>query len=212
MSLVFGRQKVMELVGISRMQLSHWDKTGIVKPSIGATGKGTRRGYSFKDIVALELAKWLRDEGISLQKIRKALSYLRKNYPDTQDHFADYRFLTDGKTIFLIDKDRQKLIDTLMGGQLVISIAIGGLIERLRSEVKKIAAPQEEVIEVDNQNFTVILTPDLEEGGFTIQCKEIPAAISEGETEQECIDNIIEVLEEHFEYEKELQTRRNKAA
>jgi predicted RNase H-like HicB family nuclease len=44
-----------------------------------------------------------------------------------------------------------------------------------------------------------------------VQCKEIPAAISQGETEQEAIDNIIEVLEEHFEYVKEQEAGKAKA-
>lgn len=205
MSLIFGRQTVMALVSITRMQLAHWDKTGIVKPTVGAAGKGSRRGYSFKDLVALEVAKWLREEGISLQKIRKSVAFLRKKYPEVKEPLAEWRFLTDGQTIFLIDKDRQAIIDTLMGGQLVISLALGGLIERLRVEVKKLAAPKEEKVEVDGQTFTVVLTPDLEDGGYTVQCKEEPAAISQGETEQEALDNIIEVLGEHLEYERERQ-------
>lgn len=207
MSLIFGRQTVLSLVGITRMQLAHWDKTGVVKPTFGAAGKGSRRGYSFKDLVALEVAKWLRDEGISLQKIRKSVAFLRKKYPEVKEPLAEWRFLTDGQTIFLIDRDRQAIIDTLMGGQLVISLALGGLIERLRVEVKKLAAPKEETVEVDGHTFTVVLTPDLEDGGYTVQCKEEPAAISQGETEQEAIDNIIEVLEEHLEYERERQAQ-----
>jgi predicted RNase H-like HicB family nuclease len=70
------------------------------------------------------------------------------------------------------------------------------LIEGLQVEVKKLATPKEEKVAADGQTFTVVLTPDLEEGGYTVQCQEIPGAISEGDTEQETLDNIIEVLEE----------------
>ncbi len=200
----FGRKAVLALVGITRTQLEHWDRSGIVKPSIKAsTGKGTRREYSFKDLVALKVARWLRDEGISLQKVRKSLAYLRKNYPATKDHLSDFRFLTDGQTIFLIDNDREKFIDTLIGGQLVISLALGELIEQLQGEVKKFATPREHSVEVDGHTFSVVLTPDIEDGGYTVQCREIPGAISQGETEQEALDNISEVLEEHLEYVKE---------
>ena len=76
----------------------------------------------------------------------------------------------------------------------------------VKGELKKLATPKEEKIMVKGRSFTAVLTPDLEDGGFTVQCKEIPAAISQGETEQEALDNIIEVLEEHFEYEKELKS------
>jgi predicted RNase H-like HicB family nuclease len=52
----------------------------------------------------------------------------------------------------------------------------------------------------------VILTSDLEEGGYTVTCKEVPAAISQAETVQEALDNITEVLEEHFEHVEGIKT------
>jgi predicted RNase H-like HicB family nuclease len=211
MSWVFGRKTVIALVGISKMQLEHWDRSGIVRPAKAAAGKGTRREYDFRDLVALKVAKRLRDEGISLQKIRKALAYLRKNFPDKETHLSEFRFLTDGATIFVVDRDPQRILDTLKGGQLVISLALGEWMEALKGEVKKLAAPKEEKIVVERQELTIVLTPDLEDGGFTVQCREIPGAVSQGETEQEALDNISEVLEEHFEYVKERQEREAQA-
>ena len=41
--------------------------------------------------------------------------------------------------------------------------------------------------------FTVILDPQ-EEGGYTIQCLEIPGAISQGETKEKAIKNIKEAI------------------
>ncbi len=61
---------------------------------------------------------------------------------------------------------------------------------------------------VDGQAFTAVLTPDLEDGGFTVQCMEEPAAISHGETEQEALDNIIDALELCLEHERKLQARK----
>lgn len=42
--------------------------------------------------------------------------------------------------------------------------------------------------------FTVVLEP-VEEGGYTVQCIELPAAISQGETKEEALDNIKEAIE-----------------
>ena len=56
----------------------------------------------------------------------------------------------------------------------------------------------EEKVRVASQTFTVVLTPHLEAGGFTIQCREIPGAISEGATEQEALDTVYEVLAENL--------------
>lgn len=58
-------------------------------------------------------------------------------------------------------------------------------------------------VKVHNNCYAVMLTPDLEDGGYTVQCVEIPAAITEGETEQEAIDNIIDALALCLEHEKE---------
>jgi len=198
--MTFGKKAVIGLTGVSGRQVEYWATTGVVRPSISAAGKGTRRGYSFKDLVALRVAKRLKDEGISLQKIRKALAYLRKNFPDVKEPLAELRLLTDGETVFLMDRDPQKILDTLKGGEFFFSLALGEIIAGIQGKLKKLATPKEEKVVVGGQTFTVVLTPDLEDGGFTVQCREIPGAISEGETEQECLDNIIEVLEEHFEY------------
>lgn len=42
--------------------------------------------------------------------------------------------------------------------------------------------------------FTVKLE-DSDEGGFTVQCLELPAAISEGDTKKEALENIKEAIQ-----------------
>jgi len=200
--MIFGKKAVIALTGVSARQVEHWATSGVVRPSIAAAGKGTRRGYSFKDLVGLRVAKRLTDEGISLQKIRKALAYLRKNFPEKKEPLAELRFLTDGKDLFVLTDDPNVALNALKR-QFVLSLALGEIIEGLQGELKKLAIAKEERVMVEGRAFTAVLTPDLEDGGFTVQCREEPAAISQGETEQEALDNIIEVLEEHLEYEKE---------
>jgi predicted RNase H-like HicB family nuclease len=206
----YGRKIVLALTGLSRMQLDHWAKSGIVRPSKAGGGKGTRNEYSFKDLVQLKVAKRLRDEGIRLQRIRKALVFLRRNFPEIEAPLSELRFLTNGVDLFVLTQDPQVMLDALKG-QLVFSLALGELIEELKGQVNQLAAPKEEKILVRGKPFTLVLTPDLEEGGFTVTCKEIPGAISQGETEQEAIDNVTEVLEEHFEYVEERKARKAKA-
>jgi DNA-binding transcriptional MerR regulator len=201
----YGQKVVVALTGINYRRLDYWTRTGIIRPAKAAAGKGTRREFSFQDLVALKVAKRLRDEGITLQKIRKAITFLRKNFPDVNQPLTELRFITDGATVFMVDRDPQVIIDTLKGGQLVIALALGELIEDMKGELKRLATPLEEKVEVDGHTFTVVLTPDLEDGGFTVQCKEEPAAISQGETEQEAIDNIIDALELCLEHEREFQ-------
>jgi predicted RNase H-like HicB family nuclease len=207
----FGTRMVREITGVSRMQLQHWDRTGIARPSlkIGA-GKGSRREYSFKDLVQLKVAKRLREEGISLQKIRKALEFLRKNFPDVKAPLAELRFLTNGVDIFLLTEDPQVILNALKG-QFVFSFALGTLIDGLRGAITELSLPKEERILVGKQQFTAVLTQDLEDGGYTVACKEIPAAISQGETFQEALDNLADAVELCLETETEVTKSRVRA-
>ncbi|PWR70859.1 type II toxin-antitoxin system HicB family antitoxin [Methanospirillum stamsii] len=42
--------------------------------------------------------------------------------------------------------------------------------------------------------YTIFIMPQ-EEGGYTVQCLELPGAISQGETVEEALDNIKEAIE-----------------
>jgi DNA-binding transcriptional MerR regulator len=197
--MTFGKKDVVALTGLTYRQVDHWATTGVVRPSIKtAAGKGSRREYSFKDLVQLRVAKALRDGGISVQKIRKVLAWLRRHFPEIKAPLAELRFVTDGANIFIVDRNPEKIMDTLKEGQLVFSLALGKIIGGLQGELKKLAIPKEEKVWVEEQQFTVIFTPDLEGGTYRTQCQEIPAATSEGETEYEALDNLLEVIEEHL--------------
>jgi DNA-binding transcriptional MerR regulator len=207
----FGAKIVKEITGVSRMQLQHWDRTGIVRPSIKiGAGKGSRREYSFKDLVQLKVAKRLREEGISLQKIRKALEYLRKNFSDVKAPLAELRFLTNGVDIFVLTDDPNVILNVLRE-QFVFSFALGELIDGLKGSIKNLEVPREERLFVREKEFTAVLTPDLEDGGYTVSCKEIPAAISQGETIQEALDNLADAIKLCLETEAELKKSRVQA-
>ncbi len=47
--------------------------------------------------------------------------------------------------------------------------------------------------------FTVILTPDAEDGGYTAECLAIPGCISEGDTVEHALTNIKEAIEGYLE-------------
>lgn len=43
--------------------------------------------------------------------------------------------------------------------------------------------------------FTIILTPDEEDGGYVAECPAIPGCISEGDTVEQALNNIKEAIE-----------------
>jgi DNA-binding transcriptional MerR regulator len=61
----FGARAVLSLTGISYRQLDHWARTGLVGSSVRqAAGRGSRRVYSFPDLVALRVVGGLREGGV----------------------------------------------------------------------------------------------------------------------------------------------------
>ena len=65
--------------GITYRQLDYWARTGLVEPSVRtASGSGSQRLYSFRDILVLKIIKRLLDTGVSLQNIRTAVDHLRQ--------------------------------------------------------------------------------------------------------------------------------------
>lgn len=69
---------VCQAAGISYRQLDYWDATNLVKPSKApARGSGSARVYSFQDVVMLRVIKKLLDTGVSLQRVRGVMGYLR---------------------------------------------------------------------------------------------------------------------------------------
>jgi DNA-binding transcriptional MerR regulator len=108
--------------GITYRQLDYWARTGLVEPSVrGATGSGTQRLYSFRDILVLKVVKRLLDTGVSLQQIRTAVTHLRDR--GVQD-LAQITLMSDGVSVYECTS-ADEVVDLLQGGQGVFGIALG---------------------------------------------------------------------------------------
>lgn len=211
--MAFNSRTACKLAGISKRQLGYWDETHLIKPSVQeAGGRGTVRLYSFADIVQLTVVKFLIDQGISLQKIRKSINFLRKNLPAIGRPLAQLKFLTDGRTIFVLTSNKKEILDTLAGGQLVLSIAIGQIIENLKGEVADMEKDRKYKVRVRRKDFEVILHPDLEDGGYWVECPALPGCASQGDTVEEALAMARDAIEGHLEVAEEIATRDKKMA
>jgi len=73
----FSGKRTVEIVGITYRQLDYWARTDLVRPSVAdARGSGTRRSYSFSDLLKLKVIKALLDAGIRLETVRNDLEDL----------------------------------------------------------------------------------------------------------------------------------------
>jgi DNA-binding transcriptional MerR regulator len=106
--------EVAKLVEVSYRQLDYWARTGLVKPSVrDAGGSGTQRLYGFQDLVLLRAIKDLLDTGVGLQKIRKAIDFLRERLQEAPQGMT---LMSDGKNIYACRSD-DEIIDVLRQGQ-----------------------------------------------------------------------------------------------
>lgn len=191
----FNTQAVCGIIGITPRQVQYWDETNFIRPSIRqATGYGSSRLYSFLDLVQMRVAKALLDGGVSLQKIRKSLQYLRAHAPEVKKPLAEMRFLTDGDTVFVLTADREKIVDTLKNGQLVFSVALGDLVRELNSRIQRFIITKETVVSVGGLEFNVLLESNPEGTGFTARCPSLGHAVA-GETEEQAVEALKEELE-----------------
>ena len=108
--------------GITYRQLDYWARTQLVEPSVRpATGSGTQRLYSFRDILVLKVVKRLLDTGVSLQQIRSAVTHLRER--GVAD-LSKITLMSDGASVYECTS-ADEVIDLVQGGQGVFGIAVG---------------------------------------------------------------------------------------
>jgi DNA-binding transcriptional MerR regulator len=136
--------EVCKIVGISYRQLDYWARTGLVMPSVRAAGgSGTQRLYSFRDLVQLKVIRKLIDAGISLQRVRKAISFLQENMKTGPSGIT---LMSDGASIYACESE-DEIIDLVKRGQAVFAIALDIVWDDLstslgqRREVARVARP-----------------------------------------------------------------------
>jgi predicted RNase H-like HicB family nuclease len=212
----FNSKTVSKILGIPVRVVDYWDRTNFIKPSVHeASGYGSVRLYSFTDLIQFKVAKFLRDQGLSLQKIRKSLNYLRKHLPEIEKPLAQLRFLTDGETIFVLTNKDREIIDTLKKGQYVLAIAIGELINELKGKTSQMTVDRAYVVQVSKRGFKIILHPDPEDGGYWVECPELPGCSSQGDSVEEALDMIKDAIKGHLGVQEELRketTQKKRAA
>jgi len=75
----FSTGQAVRITGVSFRNIDHWARTGFIVPSVAeARGTGTERRYSFSDLLALRVARELREAGVSTQSLRRVVDFLRK--------------------------------------------------------------------------------------------------------------------------------------
>lgn len=114
----FSGTQAAKVVGITYRQLDYWARTDLIRPSLSdASGSGSRRRYSYKDLLELRVIKTLLDAGIKLESVREVFDYLREHL---DADIASAHLVINGSSVVLCQGN--ELIDVLAKGQGVLNV------------------------------------------------------------------------------------------
>ncbi|HEY0752721.1 MAG TPA: MerR family transcriptional regulator [Ktedonobacteraceae bacterium] len=135
----YSTREVAELSGFTVRQIGYWSKQGMIVPSVQqGRGSGTRRRYSFDDLLQLRFVRQLMNHGWSLQKIREAITRLR-DIMDDPNSLQKAVLVHGSHTILAICKVRggeRIILDTLdSGGQQIMWIYLDVLREEIERKI-----------------------------------------------------------------------------
>ena len=135
----YSSNDVSKMTGVSLRQLQWWDEQGVVSP----IQRGHRRMYQLHEVIEVSLITELRDKGISLQKIRKVLGFLKNElgaeFLEAIQGGGEVHLLTDGEKLYL-ESNHKTIVDILKNSkQALIGVCISDQVERLTAgaDVKK---------------------------------------------------------------------------
>jgi len=204
----YNTKQVSEVTGASTSQLNHWDAKGLVKPSIRpATGRGSRRLYSYADLVAIQLVKRLRDQEVSLQRIRRCVQYLRRHLPDIVEPLGYCTLLTDGHEIYLIEDEKTLRATVKRQGQKAwLELSIAGIDQELRARIVQLGEKKVDTVSVGDYAYQVEIEPD-EDGGYVAEVAGLPGCITQGDSYRETLENVQDAIETYLSAVEDLKSR-----
>ena len=136
-----------KVAGITYRQLDYWARKQIVEPSITPShGSGSRRLYSFKDVVILAVSKKLLDAGVNLQNVTAAIGFLTQR---STDQLANVTIMCDGQNVHECTTSEQ-MLELLQSGKAVFAVSVGSLWHQIET-----ALEQEEYVDLEAKPLTI---------------------------------------------------------
>jgi DNA-binding transcriptional MerR regulator len=109
----FSTGEAVRITGVSFRNIDYWARTKFIVPSIAeAKGTGTERRYSFSDLLALRVARELREAGISTQSLRRVVAFLRTRKGLTSP-LAECHLIVTGSDV-QVATSREKILSALL--------------------------------------------------------------------------------------------------
>ena len=129
----YSGKSTAEIVGITYRQLDYWARTDLIRPSLtDASGSGSRRKYSYRNLLELKVVKNLLDAGIRLEQVREVFAYLQD---ELGEDIATANLVVNGNQPTLV-RSGEEVIDLLQTGQGVLNILpLSGVVDELDEKI-----------------------------------------------------------------------------
>jgi len=121
----FSREEVQRILELTPKQLDYWDRLRLV-PSRKEQGN---RFYDFRDLIGLRTVKQLTENGVSANRLGRALAALREGISQVQAPLTELRVLSDGRDV-VVERNGARLEP--LSGQFVLNFDTRELGERVR--------------------------------------------------------------------------------
>ncbi|MBL9105920.1 MAG: tetratricopeptide repeat protein [Myxococcales bacterium] len=135
---------VSKLFDMPESRLRYWSQTGFIQPSIRVKG---RTWYSFRDLIALKVARELLNAGLSLQRVRRSLDALKIKLPDVDQPLARLRIRCEHDRVIVEDSERTYEAGT---GQGMLDFRVQSLHQQAAQVV---AMPRADEAEADRSAY-----------------------------------------------------------
>jgi DNA-binding transcriptional MerR regulator len=136
----FSTGDAVRITGVSFRNIDYWARTKFIVPSVAeANGTGTERRYSFSDLLALRVAREMREAGISTQSLRRVVEFLRTRR-GLRNPLAQGRLIITGSDVH-VATSRDKIMSTLLRpGQSSFAFVfdLARTVEEMKQEIETI--------------------------------------------------------------------------
>lgn len=137
-----GGWRAARIAGAAYPSLDRWIRTGLLTVEGPASGKGSRRRFTFLDLLRAKTVVYLRRQGVSLQTIRKVQAALTEQWGQPDPLAQAARLVVADDRLFWVWDD-QTLLDALTGqlaAKPLLVLPVGRMAQEIRAALEKLAA------------------------------------------------------------------------
>jgi len=136
--------EALEGIKLDFDRLYYYEQIGLIVPSIRrGKGKGYPKVYSVEDFIILRWLVSLQKHGVSIQRFRTVIEFLKQKMPDAIKKPQNCVLITDGVSIKFFDKVSSQALDVLKDtGQYLLVFPVGKMIEQSEDAINKLGKPK----------------------------------------------------------------------